>query len=68
MSTVEILLNGERKTISSSTVAQLLEELSLSGKKVAVELNKKIVKRDLYNSTCLASGDVLELVHFVGGG
>ncbi|MCL4154882.1 UNVERIFIED_CONTAM: hypothetical protein GTU68_005930 [Idotea baltica] len=68
MSSVEILLNGEQKTTESSTVTQLLEELALSGKKVAVELNKEIVKRELYPTTQLSSGDVLELVHFVGGG
>ena len=68
MPSIEIFLNGEQKQVTSSTVADLLDELALSGKKVAVELNKQIVPRGTYNSAALSAGDVVELVHFVGGG
>ena len=68
MPSIEIVLNGEKKQVVSSTVADLLDELALSGKKVAVELNKQIVPRGTYDSASLDVGDVIELVHFVGGG
>lgn len=65
---IEIRFNGESKSVSSSTVAELLSELSLLGKKVAVELNREIVSRTAYESTNLSAGDSVEIVHFVGGG
>ena len=55
-------------TTSSKTLPELLKELELADKKVAVELNKSIVSRELYSSTELSEGDNLEIVHFVGGG
>ncbi|MFN8392022.1 MAG: sulfur carrier protein ThiS [Bdellovibrionota bacterium] len=64
----EIQLNGEARTVSSTTVAALLEELGLADRKVAVELNHVIVSRADYPATALAAGDKLEIIHFVGGG
>jgi sulfur carrier protein len=65
---LEIILNGNNTSVSSTSVQELLEELSLANKKVAVELNHQIVPRSSYVSTRLQSGDKLEVVHFVGGG
>lgn len=68
---VEIQVNGEaRKVAAGSTVATLLGELGIDLKRsrVAVERNKLVVPRAEHAGTALAAGDVLEIVHFVGGG
>ena len=64
-----LTLNGEpRRLAAPVTVAGLLEHLGLDVRKVAVERNEAIVSRSLYEATELASGDALEIVHFIGGG
>jgi thiamine biosynthesis protein ThiS len=69
VSELEIILNGEpRRVPGPSTVAGLLENLQLDPRTVVVELNRQIVRRPQLESTSLASGDTVELVHFVGGG
>jgi thiamine biosynthesis protein ThiS len=50
------------------TVADLVDELGLNPKKVAVERNLEIVPRSTYPMVALVDGDQLEIVHFVGGG
>ena len=65
---VNITVNGDPYSGSAATVGALLEALSLQGKRLAVELNRNIVPRDAYGQTALASGDVVEIVQFVGGG
>ena len=66
--TRSIKLNGEDRSVSSTTIAELLAELELANRRVAVERNKEIVQRELYVSTPLQQGDELEIIHFVGGG
>ena len=51
-----------------STVADLLSELALTGKRVAVEMNGEIVPRSRYEASPLAAGDKLEIIAAVGGG
>ncbi len=66
---IEIILNGEGKKVSPEwTVNDLIQDLELVGKQVAVELNGQIVSRDRWQGEDLASGDRVEIVHFVGGG
>ena len=66
---MEIVLNGEpRQVPGPSTVAALLQHLSLDPRTVVVELNRQIVRRAQLEQTPLAAGDTVELVHFVGGG
>jgi sulfur carrier protein len=70
--TTEILVltvNGEQHSFSERlTVAGLVTALNLDIRKVAVELNREIVPRSTYAQVKLASGDILEIVHFIGGG
>ncbi len=68
MSSIEVQINGETRRITSTSISGLLSELELADKRVAVELNRAIVSRSSYDSTVLASGDTLEIIHFVGGG
>ena len=68
MAELSLLFNGEKKAVTSSTVAELLREFHLEGKKVAVERNREIVPRSEYETTALQENDSIEIVHFVGGG
>jgi thiamine biosynthesis protein ThiS len=64
-----IRVNGdERQTAAGQTLAGLFVELSLDPQRVAVELNREIVRRTSWQETLLAEGDSLEIVEFVGGG
>jgi thiamine biosynthesis protein ThiS len=66
---IEILLNGEGRAVPAGlTVRELLEHLALQPSLVVVERNGDILRRDSYPDVPVESGDVLELVHFVGGG
>jgi sulfur carrier protein len=66
---VSLRINGEQRQFPSSvTVAQLLDALELTGKRVAVERNGEIVPKGLHAATGLNDGDQLEIVVAVGGG
>ena len=66
---LDLTINGERRRLAGQlTVADLLTTLGLDIRKVAVERNEEIVRRAAYGETFLASGDALEIVHFIGGG
>lgn len=61
-------VNGETRRSTAGTIAQLVSEIGLNPEKVAVERNGIIVPRSTLADTALGDGDVLEIVHFVGGG
>ncbi|MEL6238589.1 MAG: sulfur carrier protein ThiS [Pseudomonadota bacterium] len=63
-----ITLNGETRRTDAATIAELVRELDLAPEKVAVERNGEIAPRSTLDETPLSEGDVLEIVHFVGGG
>lgn len=64
-----ITVNGDpREVAPGTTVSALLEQLGLSRGPVAVERNREVVPRAEHATTELDDGDVLEVVHFVGGG
>ncbi|RNC72727.1 MAG: sulfur carrier protein ThiS [Desulfuromonadales bacterium] len=65
---MEIIINGETKTLSPMSVTELLGSLGIDPRRVAVELNLDILPKGNYESTQLAAGDRIEIVHFVGGG
>lgn len=66
---MRIQLNGESYELTEgASVADLLEQLALTGRRVAVELNLEIVPRSAHASTLLKTGDNLEVVHAIGGG
>jgi sulfur carrier protein len=66
---VHIKLNGETKEMSEgTTLLGLVEELSLAPERLAVELNREVVRRADWPSLVLSEGDRVEIVHFVGGG
>ena len=64
-----IRLNGDAFEIEAElTVAALLDRLDIDGRRVAVEHNLVVVKRQHYASTVIREGDEVEIVNFVGGG
>lgn len=66
---IEVTLNGQARPVANpSSVSALLAILALDTRKIAVERNREIVPRSLYDATWLQPGDRLEIVHFIGGG
>jgi sulfur carrier protein len=65
---MRIKINGEESEMATgTTVAQLLEQLKFTPRNVAVELNRRLLRSDRYE-TALKDGDAVEIVTFVGGG
>ena len=66
---MKVIVNGEEKEFKDgSTLAKVLQELSLEGKVMAAAINMNIVKQDSWNVHIVEDGDKLELLDFVGGG
>lgn len=66
---MQVIINGESKRLDSPlNVAQLLEQMALQGKRIAIERNGEIVPRSQFGELALADGDRLEIVVAVGGG
>ncbi len=66
---ISITVNGNSKTVKNEiSLAELLEELDLSDKRIAVELNKKVIRRKDLAKERVCDRDKIEIVHFVGGG
>lgn len=66
---MRVELNGEPKELAEgTTLLTLIEQLALAPERVAVELNREVVRRADWPATRLAGGDRVEVVHFVGGG
>ena len=66
---MELIINGQpHQTAENATITQLLEDLGLKGKFVAVEVNLDLVPRQQHATHRLAPGDRLEIVTLVGGG
>ncbi|HBW37476.1 sulfur carrier protein ThiS [Desulfosporosinus sp. BICA1-9] len=66
---MQIILNGEAQELTPEcTVFQLLENKAVTLKAGVVELNGKILKQELWQSTAISDGDSLEILIFMGGG
>lgn len=65
---ISLTVNGEARRADPGTIADLVRSLELDPAKVAVERNGAIVPRSTLAQVSIADGDVLEIVHFVGGG
>ena len=66
---MQVELNGEPRELGEgTTLSALIEQLALAPERVAVELNRDVVRRADWPDTRLAEGDRVEIVHFVGGG
>jgi thiamine biosynthesis protein ThiS len=66
---MKLIVNGESKEFfSPPTVADLLAEMGLVGKRVAVEINQEIVPKSQYAAFALKDNDRMEVVFAIGGG
>jgi sulfur carrier protein len=63
-------LNGKQVELPPETdsVEELLKHYNLQNRIAVVEVNKEIVKKEDYQNKRLSNGDVIEIIHFVGGG
>jgi len=65
---ISIQLNGKQWFVSAQTLQELVAELGLEQRMIAVERNLEVVPKSQYHSTHLQEGDRIELVHMIGGG
>jgi len=66
---ISITINGEARTVAAGgTLLELLARLGLDPARVAVELNRRIVKQAQWSGTVVEAGAQIEIVQFVGGG
>ena len=66
---LQVLVNGEPQTLPSpGRVCDLLEVLGMTGRRVAVAVNRHVVARSAYAETALSDGDRIEILEAVGGG
>lgn len=65
---MNVTINGNLQETGQTTIAQLVAFLVDKPDGLIVELNKKIIKRDQWDSQPIADGDHIELISFVGGG
>lgn len=65
---IAIHLNGESRTVEAGTLAELVAELGLQQRMIAIERNLEVVPKSEYASTPVKAGDRIELVHMIGGG
>ncbi len=65
---ITIHLNGEERSFSASSLSDLIAELGLEQRMIAIERNLEVVPKSQYGETSLKEGDRIELVHMIGGG
>ena len=69
MKTLRVYVNGELREFSPPlSLAELVTQLDLPAARIAVELNRTVVRRGDWSTTELREEDRIEIVHFVGGG
>ena len=65
----KIQLNGRKLQLSNKcSISKLLKKYKLDRKKIAVELNGKIINQSKYKAIYIKDKDKIEIVHFIGGG
>ena len=66
---IKIQINGEIKEIASEiNLSKLLEVLSLPNERIAIELNREVVRKKDWKNVQIKDADKIEVIHFVGGG
>ena len=66
---LRVYVNGEPRELNHPlTLAELVTELDLPPERIAIELNRVVVRRKDWSATTLNDEDRIEIVHFVGGG
>jgi thiamine biosynthesis protein ThiS len=65
---MNVYVNGELREFSGTSLAELVTQLNLPVARIAIELNREVVRRSEWGTTMLKDEDKIEIVHFVGGG
>ncbi|HEX8638920.1 MAG TPA: sulfur carrier protein ThiS [Pyrinomonadaceae bacterium] len=66
---MQITINGEKRELSGNlTIVKMLENLGLPADRIAVELNREVIRKKDWESVRLNDADKIEIIHFVGGG
>ena len=66
---MQIIVNGETQNVAEGlTAEQLVTDMAITGKRIAMEVNLDIVPRSTYAEHTFSEGDKVEIVHAVGGG
>lgn len=66
---LRVFINGEGKEIyGTPSLAELIDQLELPATRIAIELNREVVRRSEWDTTMLKEDDRIEIVHFIGGG
>jgi thiamine biosynthesis protein ThiS len=66
---MEIIINGDKRQVSEGyTAADLVGDMQLAGKRIAMEVNREILPRSEYETYAFRDGDQVEVVHAIGGG
>ncbi len=69
LGSITVSVNGEQRLIPlGATLADLVAEMNLQGKRIAIERNLEIIPKAEHGTTILQANDVVEIVHAIGGG
>lgn len=64
-----IFINGEARELEGvETLSNLLDKLGLPKQRIAIEVNRKVIRKQEWDTAVIADQDKIEIVHFVGGG
>ena len=66
---MQVLINGETRKIENElNLRELLEKLELPTERIAIELNKDVIRKKDWETIKISESDKIEIIHFVGGG
>jgi len=66
---MQVTINGEKRELAENlTISEILKNLELPSERVAVELNKEVVRKKDWENIKVNDADKIEVIHFVGGG
>jgi sulfur carrier protein len=66
---LDVIVNGESRALTGPvSVSQLIQDMDLQGKRIAIEINGEIVPASQHSSVKLSNGDNVEIVGAIGGG
>ena len=66
---MQVTINGEKRELAESlTISEILKNLELPSERVAIELNKEVVRKKDWENIKVNDADKIEVIHFVGGG
>lgn len=67
--TISVIINDVEHTFDDRlTVTAMLDAMELKPEKVAIERNEEVIPRSTYKTAMIENGDIIEIVHFIGGG